>query len=86
MVFTDGGSDREHNKGPMLASITFEEAAAAAVDPSRIADPNVRNLVAEVSREKPRIFGQGNPVKARACGTGAWGKISSVGCAADPCC
>lgn len=32
---------------------------------SSFVDPNLRNLVSEVSISEPRVFGRGNPVKVK---------------------
>ncbi|CAM9335733.1 unnamed protein product, partial [Discosporangium mesarthrocarpum] len=48
-------------------------------------DPNKRNLVAEVSLKEPRVFGAGNPIKARSKligreGNGGGGGVLAVDC------
>jgi carbamoyl-phosphate synthase (ammonia) len=66
---------RIRDRGAMLAKIEFQQAmtsdgAAAAVAGSTFANPNVRNLVAEVSTKEVRVFGKGNPTKLLAVDCG----------------
>jgi len=53
-------------EGSMLGRIEFENDPA----PQPYADPNSRNLVAEVSTDKITVFGEGNPVKVIAVDCG----------------
>eukprot|EP00937_MAST-01D_sp_MAST-1D-sp2_P003269 g3269.t1 len=52
-------------EGSMLGKIEVEGAGTVEFD-----DPNLRNLVAEVSCSEPRIFGEGNPIKVLAMDCG----------------
>ena len=53
-------------EGSMLGRIEFENDPA----PLPFGDPNARNLVAEVSTNEVRVFGEGNPVKVVAVDCG----------------
>ena len=53
------------SKGAMLAKIEFEHKP-----PIQLEDPNLRNLVAEVSTKSVKIYGKGNPVKILAVDCG----------------
>ncbi|XP_060784979.1 carbamoyl-phosphate synthase [ammonia], mitochondrial [Neoarius graeffei] len=52
------------DKGTVLGKIEFEG------QPVEITDPNVRNLVAEVSTKEVQVYGKGNPVKVVAVDCG----------------
>ncbi|XP_026768709.3 carbamoyl-phosphate synthase [ammonia], mitochondrial [Pangasianodon hypophthalmus] len=52
------------DKGTVLGKIEFEG------QPIEITDPNVRNLVAEVSTKEVRVYGKGNPIKVVAVDCG----------------
>ena len=54
---------RIRDKGALLGKIVFDGGSPIAQGP--FLDPNKRNLVAEVSRKEPAIYGKGNGIKAR---------------------
>jgi len=58
------------SKGAMLGKIEFEQFA-----PIPLADPNKRNLVAEVSTKEVKYFGKGNPYKIIAIDCGCKSNI-----------
>ena len=65
---------RIRDRGAMLAKIEFQsqfqsESSTAAVG-STFANPNIRNLVAEVSTTETKIYGEGNPTKILAVDLG----------------
>ncbi|KAK1165865.1 carbamoyl-phosphate synthase [ammonia], mitochondrial [Acipenser oxyrinchus oxyrinchus] len=52
------------DKGTVLGKIEFEG------EPLEFSDPNLRNLIAEVSTKEVKVFGKGNPVKVVAVDCG----------------
>lgn len=66
---------RIRDRGAMLAKIEFEQSfvshsESSAVTGTTFANPNIRNLVGEVSTKEVRIFGEGNPTKLLAVDCG----------------
>jgi carbamoyl-phosphate synthase (ammonia) len=55
-------------QGALLGKIVLDPASPLAAAPFR--DPNRRNLVAEVSRREPTVYGAGNPVRVLAVDCG----------------
>lgn len=52
------------DKGTILGKIEFEG------DPVEFVDPNIRNLMAEISTKEVKIYGKGNPIKVVAVDCG----------------
>eukprot|EP00945_MAST-04E_sp_MAST-4E-sp1_P008096 g8096.t1 len=63
---------RIRDKGAMLARIRFDPDmyGAAEAGDATFENPNTRNLIAEVSNDKVRVFGEGNSVKILAVDCG----------------
>ncbi len=58
------------DKGAMLGKILLDDIKTSPLYKAKFADPNARNLVAEVSAPGVRVFGKGNPIRVLAVDCG----------------